>query len=339
MGINLGRLQEFAKRGTGGINYFKVNKKGSVRIRIVGDPFGNPEDPVILADRHWYPIIDATGKEQRKFSQCGRTLGDEEFCPFCHLVKLMYNSEDPAMQEEARSLKAGKSYGMWVIDRTYLEAKGAEYDPDKEVLMLATFGPSIFNNIIELAQGSHWGEGCFYPVDGYDLIITGSPKPGTSFSEYKISPVPMNASPDVDMSLLDEDKCKPLVKLFPVKSLDAQIKLLQPILSSLTEYGNIGTSIVETFLEDINGLVDLDAVFAGENGSTPSTQNNAPKSSSKAFAPAQETKETEMPDVKNFREDMEDEQNNAVKDHIVSDGDEIKQSATRSNLLARLGKQ
>jgi hypothetical protein len=343
MGINLSRLQEFAKRGTGGITYFKLNKKGSVRVRLIGDPFGDAENPVMLADRHWFPVIDATGKEQRKFSQCGKTLGDDEFCPFCHLVKLMYNSEDPAMQEEARSLKAGKSYGMWVIDRTYLENKGAEYDPEKEIPMLATFGASVFNTIIELAQGSHWGEGCFYLVDGYDLIITGSPKTGTSFSEYKVSPVPMSASPDVDINLLDGDKCKALAEVFPVKPLDAQIKLLQPILSSLTEYGNVGMSIVETFVEDISGLVDVESIFPSEEETTSSahTSTNTPKptaNTAKVSSSTDEIKDTDMPtEVSNFRDAMEEEE--AGEASIVTDGKEVKNSGTRNSLLNRLGKK
>lgn len=339
MGINLGRLQEFAKRGTGGVNYFKLNKKGSVRVRLLGDPFGDKENPFILADRHWFPVIDATGKEQRKFSQCNRTLGEDEFCPFCHLTKLMYSSEDPAMQEEARSLRAGKSYGIWVIDRTYMEERGSKgYDPEKEVPMLATIGSSIFTAIVELVQGGHWGEGCFYAEGGYDIVITGTPKPGTTFSEYKVSPVPTNASPDVDMSLLDEDKCKPLAELFPVKPLDAQIKLLQPILSSLADYGNVGASIVEVFLDDISGMIDVEAVFSGEcetkkETSTPTSKASKPQH--KVSPSDDEVSETDMPEAKSFREEMGD----GEEAHVIADGSEMKTSDTRNSLLNRLGKK
>lgn len=236
--------------GRSGGDRFKLDTKGTVRFRLLM-PLGNDDMPMIPADEHWLPYVREDGKEGKRQAYCYDLAG--QVCPFCILSGLLQNSRVAALEDMGKDIRPGKRWLMYVINRSYMITQDEPHVVDSmEKVEKAPLPQTVAQAIVSYFRNRSWGDPTD-PVTGYDFEVTGKPRGGkASFVEYSVSPVPRDGSPEYNPKLAAN--FQPLTTLLEFKTDDDCMKLIEPILATLSTEGF--EAVVEAFWEEMGATSD-----------------------------------------------------------------------------------
>ncbi len=242
--VDLAKLFSTMDSRSGG-DRFKLNKAGTVRFRLV-EPLGDDSIPMQPLDEHWLPYIKEDGKEGKRPVTCMEL--QDVVCPVCVLHSLLTASRIVDLEELGREIRISKRWLMYVVNRSYMMTQEEPTVIDTmEKIEQASLPQTVAQAMVNLMRNRAWGDPT-HPTNGYDLEVTGSAKGGKSqFTEYAVSPVPRDSSPDYNPVLTKD--FKPLSELIEFRTLEDLHSLLEPILATLATNGY--GDLVDAFWEEL----------------------------------------------------------------------------------------